>query len=201
MKAATGGFRLDILPNRFQSTPPVKAATFVSPLHDKDKTISIHAAREGGDVSRIAIIFSALISIHAAREGGDFFPVVSTEKSQIFQSTPPVKAATLVSILCLVISEISIHAAREGGDVKPAALRALLASFQSTPPVKAATSSSAACLIDSCISIHAAREGGDVVAASAATASTISIHAAREGGDHFATGINVGCKDFNPRRP
>ena len=156
MKAATGGFRLDILPNRFQSTPPVKAATFVSPLHDKDKTISIHAAREGGDVSRIAIIFSALISIHAAREGGDFFPVVSTEKSQIFQSTPPVKAATLVSILCLVISEISIHAAREGGDV---------------------------------------------VAASAATASTISIHAAREGGDHFATGINVGCKDFNPRRP
>ena len=57
--------------------------------------ISIHAAREGGDVNngtRNAIEF---ISIHAAREGGDPLKVMGE----------------------LLWLHISIHAAREGGDV------------------------------------------------------------------------------------
>ena len=33
--------------------------------------ISIHAAREGGDVSRLRKKQERVISIHAAREGGD----------------------------------------------------------------------------------------------------------------------------------
>ena len=33
--------------------------------------ISIHAAREGGDSSRVFSKLSYIISIHAAREGGD----------------------------------------------------------------------------------------------------------------------------------
>ena len=37
-----------------------------------DSGISIHAAREGGDVQAIVTIIQGLIiSIHAAREGGD----------------------------------------------------------------------------------------------------------------------------------
>ena len=82
-----------------------------------------------------------LISIHAAREGGDLaigreFPLLD-----IFQSTPPVKAATL-SVFPSVISAI----------------------FQSTPPVKAATGNPAYLFSTIVlISIHAAREGGDVV--------------------------------------
>ena len=80
------------------------------------KDISIHAAREGGDV---LISFNAAlssISIHAAREGGDHigFYVGKTHW-------------------------ISIHAAREGGDFPAADLLLYISEFQSTPPVKAAT--------------------------------------------------------------
>ena len=59
-----------------------------------DGSISIHAAREGGDIVIAAAFASVLvISIHAAREGGD---------------VRPVKTFYALSI--------SIHAAREGGD-------------------------------------------------------------------------------------
>ena len=56
--------------------------------------ISIHAAREGGDLLRGYNKGIKRISIHAAREGGD---MPSAEKAFFrnrFQSTPPVKAAT-----------------------------------------------------------------------------------------------------------
>ncbi len=36
----------------------------------------------------------------------------------VFQSTPPVKAATVVGLINGRLSSISIHAAREGGDGK-----------------------------------------------------------------------------------
>ena len=58
--------------------------------------ISIHAAREGGDLINDCCARTIRISIHAAREGGD---VVRR----------PLPANKL----------ISIHAAREGGDKSP----------------------------------------------------------------------------------
>ena len=80
--------------------------------------------------------------------------------ARAFQSTPPVKAATVGAI-------VIVHARR----------------FQSTPPVKAAT----VCLIGffllRIISIHAAREGGDAAGYAVTGFNRISIHAAREGGD------------------
>ena len=57
----------------------------------------------------------------------------------LFQSTPPVKAATKLSYLAIRGEGISIHAAREGGDQE---------AINSSVKTK--------------ISIHAAREGGDV---------------------------------------
>ncbi len=100
--------------------------------------ISIHAAREGGDFGQNAPMKEFVISIHAAREGGD--PVASSMSiiSPLFQSTPPVKAATYTSFVAKM------------GD-----------RFQSTPPVKAATFNSAEFWAYMDISIHAAREGGD----------------------------------------
>ena len=59
--------------------------------------ISIHAAREGGDVGGIAVVGGVAISIHAAREGGDAARAHSAHAGRPFQSTPPVKAATLCS--------------------------------------------------------------------------------------------------------
>ena len=79
--------------------------------------ISIHAAREGGDLGVCNFASASGISIHAAREGGDSADFAVQAAVLRFQSTPPVKAAT-GSFLCKQIGQnISIHAAREGGDV------------------------------------------------------------------------------------
>ena len=80
----------------FQSTPPVKAATSIRLNRNGFLTISIHAAREGGDHGLRLGSQSAVISIHAAREGGD---------------------AECAHTICFW--RISIHAAREGGDQAP----------------------------------------------------------------------------------
>ena len=56
------------------------------------------------------------ISIHAAREGGDSCAASARYSLNAFQSTPPVKAATRFGGLLRLSLPISIHAAREGGD-------------------------------------------------------------------------------------
>ena len=63
-----------------------------------DGGISIHAAREGGDPEMTGKAMRHLISIHAAREGGDVLRLAATAAHTRFQSTPPVKAATLCPI-------------------------------------------------------------------------------------------------------
>ena len=96
----------------------------------------------------------------------------------VFQSTPPVKAATKGILNLAYKLVISIHAAREGGDVTLADYKAALR-----------------------ISIHAAREGGDPADADMPLSPDISIHAAREGGDFFMLPRPVRRRHFNPRRP
>ena len=122
----------------FQSTPPVKAATISGVKTHSRHEISIHAAREGGDSGCFAAASRVAISIHAAREGGDINTLNPNQSSPVFQSTPPVKAATFTHYKSSVIVRISIHAAREGGDRKKSNNTA-----------------------NNSISIHAAREGGD----------------------------------------
>ena len=78
--------------------------------------ISIHAAREGGDVDFQRARPPHTISIHAAREGGDCYTSVIYSIVKLFQSTPPVKAATGFGRSQRAGVKISIHAAREGGD-------------------------------------------------------------------------------------
>ena len=94
----------------------MKAATRVYNDLLRQDDISIHAAREGGDFVNHYAKQGYSISIHAAREGGDDDIGATMADNSVFQSTPPVKAAT-----CHFF-------------VPP--LRQL---FQSTPPVKAAT--------------------------------------------------------------
>ena len=95
----------------------MKAATRAVRKLESCRDISIHAAREGGDLIFDSFIFHLTISIHAAREGGDY---VCNDKTDI--------------------NAISIHAAREGGDFKYSEEIEMEKIFQSTPPVKAATS-------------------------------------------------------------
>ena len=64
----------------------------------------------------LTVINKKNISIHAAREGGDIQPEFPNVAFKVFQSTPPVKAATFRNIISSRFNKISIHAAREGGD-------------------------------------------------------------------------------------
>ena len=124
--------------------------------------ISIHAPREGSDVSEFFLNrFRICISIHAPREGSDSFPPCFLPQLGQFQSTLPVKGATMMFV--------SIRS---------------LAIFQSTLPVKGATQLFYADGWGNFISIHAPREGSDRVQAMGAFGlSAISIHAPREGSD------------------
>ena len=94
VKAATYDFiPLELKRIAFQSTPPVKAATKYLADWTNSTVISIHAAREGGDYYSWRFVPDTGISIHAAREGGDIIGAVKLRRVKI-----------------------SIHAAREGGD-------------------------------------------------------------------------------------
>ena len=95
MKAATAeAFEAFISAQAFQSTPPVKAATLLKCCQPEPAEISIHAAHEGGDPRNVFVFDNVGISIHAAREGGDRCILLHRACATLFQSTPPVKAAT-----------------------------------------------------------------------------------------------------------
>ena len=115
MKAATEGQTHLGYTWRFQSTPPVKAATHKSLRTNGICRISIHAAREGGDCYGGAKTLLGAISIHAAREGGD-----RMLERRMAQGKISIHAAREGGD-CLrtpkrTRASISIHAAREGGD-------------------------------------------------------------------------------------
>ena len=74
------------------------------------------------------------ISIHAAREGGDGLLPCAKTPDHLFQSTPPVKAATEAWQELCERAEISIHAAREGGDVRQRSPAAKLHHFNPRRP-------------------------------------------------------------------
>ena len=56
-----------------------------------------------------------------------------------FQSTPPVRGATMAGKTIQQIREISIHAPRAGGDMIYPCRECEQEKFQSTPPVRGAT--------------------------------------------------------------
>ena len=117
--------------------------------------------------------------------GGRQASPICSYKYLIFQSTPPVRGATLQKEQTEIAGEISIHAPRAGGDNKPSIIlrpifhfnprppcggRLYKANkihfcylFQSTPPVRGATKVRYAGLTPTGISIHAPRAGGDGV--------------------------------------
>ncbi len=117
MRGATGLYASHALPNKFQSTHPVRGATLRVGHARCRVVISIHAPREGCDlISPITLHCSATISIHAPREGCDW---------------------RLRDVVARVL--ISIHAPREGCDVLISDPPTPSVRFQSTHPVRGAT--------------------------------------------------------------
>ena len=146
----------------------------------------------------VPLLFQSTPPVKAATEAAD-----RPESWIRFQSTPPVKAATRLPMChCVNHAAISIHAAREGGDQATKAIHQTCRRFQSTPPVKAAT--------QGCRTRRCGARFQSTPPVKAATFAferllenhAISIHAAREGGDDFAPGeLDEALDDFNPRRP
>ena len=118
------------------------------------------------------------ISIHAPREGCDTTALEIGVDPIIFQSTHPVRGATMKACQ---------------------AQMGLI--FQSTHPVRGATRQA---LVKACwrlISIHAPREGCDQSDFAPRPSSGISIHAPREGCDNQQDQKTTKNNDFNPRTP
>ena len=75
------------MPMVFQSTPPVREATYDRNGKFVMSKISIHASREGGDFPFLRAERAAgRISIHASREGGD---VLQGAASRIYDDFNP----------------------------------------------------------------------------------------------------------------
>ena len=84
---------------RFQSTLPVRGATQPNIYAREQSDISIHAPREGSDKSHGTPPSGQAISIHAPREGSDDeWETIGYTWSQ-FQSTLPVRGATVLESL------------------------------------------------------------------------------------------------------
>ena len=141
------------------------------------------APREGCDIT--ASIFSALstaISIHAPREGCDIGWTNRHTRPKRFQSTHPVRGATLMEQIACDLLDISIHAPREGCDARYAPIWTKTGRFQSTHPVRGATAAGRIYdMFDRVFqSTHPVR-GATVKSLSKAFRDNISIHAPREG--------------------
>ena len=80
----------------FLSTPSARRATITGPENSFWWSISIHALREEGDVTTMAVFgFMVEISIHALREEGDVYFSSKIAFTSGFLSTPSARRATL----------------------------------------------------------------------------------------------------------
>ena len=149
-------------PAIFQSTRPVRGATGERSHEPGQGHISIHAPRAGRDHLEGNRPEGWTISIHAPRAGRDMLTGLVQGSNIIFQSTRPVRGATVSDVDSFMSTRISIHAPRAGrdfialavgGGIRPISIHAPRAgrdaadplgiihapSFQSTRPVRGAT--------------------------------------------------------------
>ena len=100
----------------FQSTLPVRGATFQEVFSSDSLDISIHAPRTGSD-SRLDLVASMHRDFNPRSPYGERrFPLWFHRRSRLFQSTLPVRGATSKRYPFSVETKISIHAPRTGSD-------------------------------------------------------------------------------------
>ena len=164
------------------------------------------------------------ISIHAPRAGSDFTPRITSHWRRVFQSTLPVRGATLPTLDYQPSAGISIHAPRAGSDAKMdenavkeekyfnprspcgerlfcCALWRVCFIFQSTLPVRGATRRAVKGDPGGAISIHAPRAGSDSLTPNMETAG-VYFNPRSPCGERrrYKAGDGEG-RHFNPRSP
>ena len=120
-----------------------------------------------------------MISIHAPHTGRDDRYQSGTPSSEAFQSTRPIRGATVFMAALLTSLGISIHAPHTGRDMI----------------------GSADLSIDAVISIHAPHTGRDESCMLPLHHPAISIHAPHTGRDNLAQEPDSQDTNFNPRAP
>ncbi len=166
---------------RFLSTLPARGATYLTyDLVTSAWEISIHAPREGSDLSELLPAYSpAYISIHAPREGSDKAARRSVAWRAHFYPRSPRGERHEFAQPGRQGGGISIHAPREGSDGPWTRQGPGWKSFLSTLPARGATRP------------HPCRKGFF----------RISIHAPREGSDSPLQWVSQNHQNFYPRSP
>ena len=121
------------------------------------------------------------ISIHAPHAGRDVILNPIPQEVALFQSTRPMRGATISLTLRRSAALYFNPRAPCGRDGLYGYSRYLLPEFQSTRPVRARLQATAMLTIQQMISIHAPRAGATIVAAATLKIIKISIHAPRAG--------------------
>ena len=188
----------------FQSTHPMRDATHGQHTRYPRKIISIHASHAGCDMdlgaySQFASISihashashagcdrpsrresqpGQTISIHASHAGCDFAFSEPGGSQEQFQSTHPMRDATVEAVNAIDNRDISIHASHAGCDILHASA-----------------------IRNNQISIHASHAGCDGNLWAEYSYSLISIHASHAGCDIDDLGTESSMGNFNPRIP
>ena len=169
----------------FQSTLPMRGATGFHLLPSGDFSISIHTPHAGSDgINCKDFPCPAYFNPHSPC--GERLAVFNhPETSRLFQSTLPMRGATLCLLLYNTHSIISIHTPHAGSDVSPSLQLLPSQRFQSTLPMRGATESFPLEDIDILISIHTPHAGSDQGKGKEKPRYKISIHTPHAGSDPF----------------
>ena len=130
---------LRALRQRFQSTLPLRGATFRS----------------------IGKQYSIAISIHAPLTGSDYAPAPSAARPLNFNPRSPYGERRHPKQQTTARCAISIHAPLTGSDLNPYKLTMVFGKFQSTLPLRGATRHAVVAEVGPHISIHAPLTGSD----------------------------------------
>ena len=189
-------------PRIFQSTRPIRGATHHGQRLGREVPISIHAPHTGRDWRSSGDRLMTKISIHAPHTGRDVAVQESRYGVLLFQSTRPIRGATLHDNSCCFLAGYfnprAPYGARQGID----RLGDPTSTFQSTRPIRGATADTWRQLHDLHISIHAPHTGRD--ARHGLTAEiTITFQSTRpiRGATPAAHASATNRADFNPRAP
>ena len=186
----------------FQSTLPVRGATTRSRCCPGGACISIHAPRAGSDfprpLSRVWPPYFNPRSPCGERRAVRF----AARLTDSFQSTLPVRGATIRIVSGPLIGKISIHAPRAGSDTLTPEATIEPTDFNPRSPCGERRESVPVDKTAEAISIHAPRAGSDDTGIPHASRKTnISIHAPRAGSDGMPhRNTKLKCY-FNPRSP
>ena len=146
----------------FQSTRPVRDATIELIYCTNCKAVSIHASRAGRDPDVTVIPIDQHRFNPRVPCGTRRSVICSRKSSEVFQSTRPVRDATMSAINKKPSISVSIHASRAGRDIALRTAFAALISFN--PRVPCGTRQwFAFCWHNRiAVSIHASRAGRDL---------------------------------------